>query len=379
MIFFILGSHPELSVAEIFAVVGNKPVIARSEQTLILDEVEVNLENLQERLAGTIKIGHIIGEMPKWNEEEAVELVSGFVNEAAGKNKIRFGLSMYGMSADFYSVGKRIKQALKKTGRPARFVTSKEPELSSVIVIENRLLESGGEFIFIKTAEAIFIGQTQTVQDYKVWSKRDYGRPARNTKQGMLPPKLARLMINLACVQPSTSALLDPFCGCGTVLMEGVLLGFKQLIGSDISEKAIQDTARNMTWLVDQFTLTPPSLSLHTSSAQKLDTILKTPMDVIVTETFLGKPKLKPLNEHEFFQIKKELFFIYEPSFRTLAKLLKPGGKIVVAIPAFLVGKEYRRLDLNDFFTLLGFSISQIFLYHRPSQIVAREILVMNR
>ncbi len=378
MIFFILGSHPELSAAEIFTVVGKQPVIAQTDHVLVLDGIDANLESLQERLAGTIKIGHVIGEMKTWNEKEAAELVTGFAREAAGKNKISFGLSGYAMSMDLYPVGKVVKHTLKDTGRPVRFVTSKEPELSSVIVLENGLLESGGEFVFFKTDKSILIGQTQTVQDYKTWSKRDYGRPARNAKQGMLPPKLARLMINLSGAQADSSTLLDPFCGSGTVLMEGVLLGFQQLIGSDISEKAVQDTARNMTWLVDQFSLTPPTLSLHTSSAQKLDTVLKTQVDVIVTETFLGEPKSKPLSEREFFQTKKELFETYEPAFRTLSKLLKPKGKMVLAAPAFLVEKEYRRLEMSVFFVSLGFSIEHTFLYHRTDQIVAREIFVMN-
>ena len=58
-----------------------------------------------------------------------------------------------------------------------------------------------------------FLGQTLVVQPFKVLSKRDFGRPARDDHSGMLPPKLAQIMINLARRNDdiSTKTILDPF------------------------------------------------------------------------------------------------------------------------------------------------------------------------
>src|SRR3990167_1679701 len=95
MTYFILGSHPELSIAEINAVIGEKPIVAKSQTVLLLDEVDENLGALQVRLAGTIKIGRIVGEIFGQNHEELVNLISMYVMEAAGKNKISYGLSVY--------------------------------------------------------------------------------------------------------------------------------------------------------------------------------------------------------------------------------------------------------------------------------------------
>lgn len=375
MIYFILGSHPELSIAEIKAVVPKCSIIKQANSILLCENVDENLSELQERLAGTIKIGRVIGEMEKWNIDEAVQLITSFASEAAGKNKIMFGLSAYNLKIDLATLGKEIKKQLKQTGRPVRFVSSREPELSSVIVQENHLLESGGEFVFILHDKKILIGQTETVQDYKAWSKRDYGRPARDAKSGMLPPKLARMMINLSGKDPRKITLLDPFVGSGTILMEAALLGCTNLIGSDISEKAIEDTRKNLNWLSSLSSFS--SIALHISPAQTINQLIKEPVDAVVTETYLGKPKTKPLSETEFDQIKKELMEIYEPSFETIKRLLKKDGVMIVAVPAFKVGNEYKRLNLESFFKKIGFTVSQTFLYHRENQIVAREIFVL--
>jgi len=380
-IFFILGSHPDISIAEIKAIVGERPVFDSYKNILLLEDVDQNLGELQEQLAGTIKIGRIIGEMNKWNTEEAASLIASVVSEAAGKNKIEFGLSDYGIKQNLSTIGKEVKKIVKQTGRPVRYVSSREPQLSSVIVKENHLLESGGEFVFLASDDKILIGQTETVQDYKAWSKRDYGRPERDAKSGMLPPKLARMMINLSGADPKKVTLLDPFVGSGTILMEAALLGCKKLIGSDISEKVIHNSKKNWNWLISSSSFSSitsdASLSLHTSPAQKINEIVKEEVDVVITETFLGKPKTKPLSETEFNQTKKELMEIYEPSFSVIKKLLKKDGVMVVAVPAFKVGNEYKRLNLESFFKKIGFTVSQTFLYHRENQIVAREIFVL--
>lgn len=378
MTFFILGSHPELSVAEIFSLIGEKPIVARLPHVLIVDEVEQHLEALQTRLAGSVKIGSIIGELESWHEEETASLMASFITETAGKQKMSFGVSGYGIKRErLLSLGKRIKQSLKTTGRPIRYVTSKQEVLSSVIVKENGLLSSGGEFAIFKTADKYLLGQTQTIQDYKLWSQRDFGRPRRDAKSGLLPPKLARIMLNLSATDPKQTTILDPFCGSGTILMEAILMGYKRIIGSDISEKAIQDSAENLTWLVDHFDLAPPAVALHITDVVHLSEFVQERVDVIVTETFLGEPKFKPLSDAEFRQTIQQLFSIFKPSFSVLKERLKPDGTCVIAVPAFQTFSGIRRINIDQFLEEIGFKIVNSFLYHRPGQIVVREIFVL--
>ena len=96
MIYFILGSHPELSIAELKAVLGReyRPVFV-SESVVVIEPIDRNLGELQERLGGIVKVGRVAGELKAWNKIEAADLVASLASGAAGKNKISFGLSVY--------------------------------------------------------------------------------------------------------------------------------------------------------------------------------------------------------------------------------------------------------------------------------------------
>ncbi|MBI4435656.1 hypothetical protein HY630_03220 [Candidatus Uhrbacteria bacterium] len=407
MIYFILGSHPELSIAEIRAVLGQMyhPVFV-SDSVVVIEPIDWNLGELLERLAGIVKVGRIAGELNSWNKTEAADLIASLASGAAGKNKISFGLSVYELGdkkttrfleRDLDQLGLEIKKRLKETGRPIRYVKGKEPRLSSAIVETNGLLESGGEFVLLATTSKILIGQTDAVQNFKAWSDRDYGRPARDAKSGMLPPKLARIMINLGGIDPRGSVLLDPFCGSGTVLMEGALMGFEHLIGSDISTKAVADTKTNMAWLLEQFNLTPPNLSLLVTPAADLPSALTSPsgppparggargggsanvaVDLLVTEVFLGNPRVKALDQADALRLESELIPLFRDSFTSLATLLKPTARAVVAFPAYKAKDgTWHRLPLKSLLESLGYKILDTHLYYREDQLVARDIYVL--
>lgn len=70
---------------------------------------------------------------------------------------------------------------------------------------------------------------------------RDYGRPARDARVGMLPPKLAQIMLNLSVKDEKSGTVLDPFCGTGVLLQEAALAGF-DFIGSDIEPRMVEMT-----------------------------------------------------------------------------------------------------------------------------------------
>ncbi|KKW31741.1 MAG: putative DNA methylase [Candidatus Uhrbacteria bacterium GW2011_GWA2_52_8d] len=417
MIYFILGSHPELSIAEIRTVLGEdyRPVFV-SDSVVVIEPIDCetkraecrasarafpskakqtrasldwNLGDLQDRLAGIVKIGRIAGELRSWNKTEAADLIVSLASGAAGKNKISFGLSVYDLGdkkttrfleRDLDQLGLEIKKRLKETGRPIRYVKGKEPRLSSAIVETNGLLESGGEFVILVHQDGLYIGQTDAIQNFKAWSDRDYGRPQRDAKSGMLPPKLARMMINLGGIDPHGATLLDPFCGSGTVLMESVLMGFETLIGSDISTKAIADTKTNMTWLVDRFNLTAPNLSLYTTAEDQLPSVYSSPVNLLVTEVFLGNPRVKTLDQQEARRLESELIPLFRDSFTALATLLKPTARAVIAFPAYkLKSGDWHRLPLTSLLESLGYKILDNHLYYRENQLVARDIYVLTR
>jgi tRNA G10 N-methylase Trm11 len=390
MTYFILGSHPTLSKAELSAVLGHFEIIAESKTVLITSIEEKNLGRLQSRLAGIVKIGHIIGELSEWDQNGAAELIAAYASGAMGKNKICFGISVYDLGdekmareleGEIDTLGGTIKRFLKESGRPVRYVTSKQPRLSSVVVETNSLLSSGGEFVLLVKKDKILLGQTAVIQDFKAWSDRDYGRPKRDKRSGMLPPKLARIMINLSGKDPESSSLMDPFCGSGTVLMEASLMGWSRLVGSDISEKAVADTKKNLGWLYRNFDVREPEISILLSSAADLPSIedAPAPVDAIVTEVFLGRPLQSTIDGHELKKTEKELMPIFEQSFESLKQLLKPAATLVVAFPAYKKRDgSWHHLPIAAMLEGLGYTVEDEHLYYRDKQLVARNIFVFS-
>ena len=407
MVYFILGNHPKLSIAEIEATVGKRASAVRGGQVLFMDLEQPNLGELMQKLAGVVKIGHVIGEFEDYNEEELADLIAADAMGAQGKNKIRFGVSVYDLGApsDARAIIKRrrslageIKTRLKEVGRPVRYVGNNDPELSSAAIEGNKLLESGSEFVLFVASGVILVGKTEGIQDFIGWSDRDYGRPARDKKSGMLPPKLARMMINLAGMDLSETTLLDPFCGSGTVLMEAHLMGAKRLVGSDISPKAIADTKTNLDWMVKRFDVGEPVVDLIESPAAEVPLLFKEGLgvvmpsiDLIVTEVFLGPPRFEAVSASTATQLERELLPMYQDSFSTLSGVVRSGGRAVVAFPAFkrkdpssprLRGTkdgDWHHLPLEDILIPQGWELDDRFIYARPDANVARDIYVLTR
>jgi tRNA G10 N-methylase Trm11 len=59
---------------------------------------------------------------------------------------------------------------------------------------------------------------------------------------GMLPPKLAQMMINLSL----GNTIYDPFVGLGTVLIESVHMGNNRVFGSDLNPRMVTTANDNL-------------------------------------------------------------------------------------------------------------------------------------
>jgi Predicted DNA modification methylase len=413
--FFVLGNNPALSAAEIIAVLGSEEE-ARvvSGNILILENPATDALKLIKRLGGTIKIGVINSEVNRHDNEKIKQAILNIIEEDLEEkgegSKYCFGISHYGQSKlPVFPIGLTIKKTLKQNGVSCRLVTSKEKTLSSVVVEQNNLTRQGIEIVLIEEAGTMYVGRTEAVQDFKSLSFRDFGRPDRDDASGMIPPKLAQIMINLSChcerngmerSNPET-VLLDPFCGSGTILMEAALMGIKNLIGSDISEKAISDTKNNLTWVAEknpnlksllrqaqdgQFS----NLQLSKISATEISQKIKLNyVDAIVTEPYLGpqRGKIDPM------KTKLELEKLYSAALREFKKILKPDGRVVMIFPVRAEGQRPDFHFMNP--NLDGWQIVNplpenlqeklhttrrgTIVYGRPGQKVYREIVVLKK
>src|SRR5690606_13809866 len=118
------------------------------------------------------------------------------------EGKMTLGLSVIGLNISakrLLATGLEIKKAIKQTGRNVRLVPNKTSELNAAQVRHNKLTSpTGWELVFIRNGKKTEVVQTVKVQDIDAYTKRDRGRPKRDAFVGMLPPKLAQIIINLA-------------------------------------------------------------------------------------------------------------------------------------------------------------------------------------
>lgn len=381
--FFVLGNHPALSVAELEAVLPGLFGQYYAPNILVAEHSsELDAGALLTQLGGTIKMGKVVKEIDY--TPHALFLASLEILQSADKaGKFNFGLSYYGSGkVETRKLGLALKQELKNQGVSCRLVVSREKTLSSVVVEQNKLVRSGRELVYLQQGKKLLIGITEAVQPFKALSARDYGRPARDDRSGMLPPKLAQMMINLAQGKKDDT-LLDPFCGSGTIITEAMLLGYKHIIGSDISAKAITDSQANSEWIYKKYGGTLPTLTVH--DARELNKVCKpASVGAIVTETYLG-PQRGTINIQK---VSAELSVLYQQVLQELFRILKPGAKAVIALPAFITRNQPQLLPLNSKpFKVVGaaarvtagMTARHSFLYGRPEQRVWREIVVLEK
>lgn len=368
------------------AIFGNTPALSALElQRLYPDTHWTNgsvatLEQTPDLkiLGGTVKIAKQLGNIPR--SLAGVELVKKYLQERLHPGtKFRFGFSVYAGDATItptivkhytkklHPLGIQWKKDLKQADQPIRLVESLEPALSSVIVKKEHLLDQQTDIIFAIYHDKIVLGATAAVQDYEDYAARDFGRPGRDHFSGMLPPKVARMMVNIAQPKPS-DMILDPFCGSGTIVQEALLLGYTHVQGSDISKKSIADTQANLAWLK------LPSIPVHLSDVVQLSSMLPPhSIDCIVAEGYLG-----PAYPHKTDKTHRQLTRFYQEVLAMLPTLLRPHARVVVALPAWRKYDGMLTLELDRTIKQAEFTPfhSPVF-YGRPDAKVVRQIFFL--
>lgn len=364
---FQLGHQPHISRAEIISVLTAANISYAPKETdknhlLISCKGLLDAEKLNQTLGGTVKIMEEISASANIASD-----ITNYLNRVISEGKINFSLS--GSNAARLAI--TIKKNLKQIDRSVRYI---EPK-NTATILHNNLIKTQSDLTIIYNRVYV----TRSIQPLEEFSERDYGRPNVDNKSGMLPPKLARMMINLAGIS-ADKIILDPFCGSGTILLEATDLSFSYLIGSDISDKALNDTAANLDWFAQKKgTVVKPKLILSDVHAlrQKLS---PQSVDAIVTEPFLGNPLRGNETKERLTKSARELRVLYEDAFQIFSQILKPGGVVIFIIPEFYVHNEIVTVDCLSHIRKLGFTSvpldpdSDSLLYRRPGQFVGRRI-----
>ncbi len=439
----ILGRQPEISLAELESLFGAENVTPLGEYATL-----VNSEDPlpQTRLGGTMKSAKLLTRLEKTDLTGAFTYLQQSIPEHLHylpEGKLQLGVSVYGYPATRDWLLKQmltLKKVIKKTGQSVRIIENKSEALEAAQVLYNKLTGPlGWELLLIKDGADTLVAQSTAVQDIDAYAKRDFERPMRDAFVGMLPPKLAQIMINLAVdnkfldlssqtleedpkIQDPRSkiSVLDPFCGTGVVLQEALLMGF-EAYGTDISEKMVDYSTKNLEWLEQHYGVTRhpepvegstqisphlPDLSTRQAggrddkpkwkvepgdaTAHTWDFSRKTTNDqriTIVCETYLGKPLTSLPNQQELDQIMSESNKIAEGFLKNIASQIQSSTKLCLALPAWNLGNgKFKHLKMLDHLTDLGYNQLDFvhckkseLIYHRPDQIVARELTVLER
>lgn len=415
--FLQLGHAPELSFAEIFAVRdrlknGLSPARFAGDIAFIDSENYESALRLCADLGGTIRLCEIMVSLPDWRagDDLADSLLHALQEARADEflknrsNRPLFGFSLIG---DVGRLGKRhavqktlqdlarlLKNLLREQEVSTRFVLPTGEggfSLNGAQVEKNELMQKGGEFVIhLSPDQGIILGVTHWIQPYEEYSQRDYGRPQRDARSGMLPPKLSRMLINLARTE-ETHSLLDPFCGSGSLIMEAALMGM-QATGVDLSGKAVHDTKENWRWFREHAGNLAGTLQVMEGDARQLHKYLEPlSFDACVTEPYMGPPLKKPLRRNEFDQNAKELSELYLRALGEIRTVVKPGARVVFIVPRFKVEGAEKSAQLNILPALIlqGYQLLDplhgfipvkrraTLLYARPQQVVQREVFVL--
>ena len=327
-------------------------------------------------LGGTVKIFEIIKEIDNQIEdEEYIEEIVAIL--LAQTNTPYFTFTQVGKGQRSIS-NAQIKDLIKENGKKARYFSS-NPSESALLSHQSEATELLS-FNFIEAGK-LLLAQIKDVQDIDDWTNRDRNKPYADRKKGMLPPKVARMMVNIAFglwQQKNTGQplLYDPFCGTGTVLLEA---GMRHLnvLGSDIDQKAVFGSRDNLEWFKKEYDIDIESKIFYMDASHINPENFAQKVDLLVTEPFLGKQTPR---DQELANVFKGLEKMYLGSFKSFTNILNDGAVVAIILPQVQTArKTYSLESLIDKLKSKGYNLLvDPVIYAREGARVARQICLFS-
>jgi tRNA G10 N-methylase Trm11 len=384
----ILGRQPALGMAELESLHGEKA------RWFSDTSATVDTENLTvEQLGGSLKAGRVTLDLSGDWRRASAKIVQEYAHTWSDfDGKITLGISAYGFDVSAREVQKTgilLKQKLKKADVSLRLIPNTDPALGTATSHHNKLGLSPNkvELLVVRARNGrIIIAESTGAQNITALARRDQGRPKRDAFVGMLPPKFAQIMINLAPSerrneQKHTPRLLDPFCGTGVILQEAALMGYA-VYGTDLAEKMIDYSRTNLEWLA-QLRHLNIDMTLQPGDATTASWL--PPIDAIVCESYLGQPFSAPPSPSKLIQVRGNCNHIISQFLENIGRQVAPGTPLCVAVPAWRsTDGSFTHLPLIQSLEKLGYTRhtfknikNEELLYYREDQVVARELLVL--
>lgn len=386
----ILGRQPALGIAELEQLYGSRDVRWFSDISALVDADSFDFE----RLGGSQKAGRVVAELTGDWRRVSMQLVRAYLEAWSGHDgKITLGISAYGFrvtSRDVQKTGLILKSKLKEKGVSLRLIPNADAALNTATSHHNKLGLSDNhvELIVVRASNGkVIIAESVGAQNITAIAARDQARPKTDAFVGMLPPKLARMMVNVAICSPDDTdrqhRVLDPFCGTGVVLQEASLLGC-DVYGTDLSPKMVDYSSVNLNWLQEKMNL---SNNVTIAEGDAMTYQWDQPISAVVCETYLGQPFSAPPSPEKLQEVVGNCDHIISEFFRNLAKQIEPGTPLCVGVPAWRDSSgRFTHLPLIDKLSSLGYTRVELknarneqLLYYRENQVVARELLLLEK
>lgn len=409
---FVWGTHPQLSVAEVrslWPAAIIEPILPQIAKISLPEEETADNysselfnhpQKMIDLLGGTVKILEVVEILsgiqtpdhqfrPLSNQALEQKIIDYFnAQPLIHGEKKRLKLALAEIGRDHLPPIKiaPIKSTLEGDGWPVRYYQSSRHGLPAAIYLHKSNIQELNLVQNPKNGE-IYLALTKSVQDIDDWSFRDRQKPYADHKKGLLPPKIARIMVNLA-LGPIASrspeknhslTLLDPFCGSGTILMEAAFSEI-QLLGSDTDSQAVTGTQKNLFWLNQEYHFEPSLVSqIIVQDATHLTDkdFAEQKINYLVTEPFLGKqtPRIDRVGD-----VFAGLERLYWGAFKNWTKILSENATLAIVLPTTTnqTGQKLNFNSLIDKAKSLGYTISSgPYEYYRPQAIIQRQIWIL--
>lgn len=356
---FFLGSTVELCQLELKTIANrlnwSEPLFIKPNIALLefnSTPTNTDLQKWQNLLGGTVKIASILEQQSLQQHNDVSSVQQQIVDLLLSSKPKRFAVSEVGRDHLPPVDVAEVKNILRDHNLKSSYLESSRHGVSAA-----QFKQTMTEITVIQTDSSLLYAKTETMQDIDSWTHRDIDKPNRDTKKGMLQPKVARMMVNIALgdAAPEESIILDPFVGTGTILIEATDLGVPVVLGADYSPDQVIAATHNLEWWQkhDYLNFSYEIVCKDVSNLQPGD-FSSTPT-TIVTEPFLGK--LRP-TEEKIEGITRGLSKLYKGVIKTFTELLAPGSQVAIILPSWQIrGKKLVMKQTLTHFQKAGFEL----------------------
>ncbi|MBU0952858.1 MAG: hypothetical protein KKA90_00330 [Nanoarchaeota archaeon] len=354
------GKNPVLSLAEIVTYLATRSIrftlLKHTDRYCLLDAAALPSTTIDD-LGGSLMIVHLFDPIEELTFETFDNL--NFFHEAikgTKTDKISFAFVGFGDTDLALSVLQDyVKERAKQERIRYLWINKSKGESFHGSFSRAASRKESVQIVAYEERGAVRIGYATGVHDPFAFRHRDLGRPEQRSIYS-IPPRLARILLNLARIQP-TSTIVDPFCGIGGILQEAALLGARAY-GFDVNGKIIPKAQANIDWLAKEVGIDRNQVKLAQSEVNDLSKKCKLgTIDAVVTEPYMGPPLRGRPNREQSNAILDELKPLYAALIREAGKILRQGGRAVIVGPSFMLKKKLVGLPFDHFAKQAGMKV----------------------